>query len=395
MILIISDNKPNYISIIENYMKALETKKQMQTTDNSYEGFSKIIEFLHGVILKAGGWEKLAKTMKYEIVETYIDASKYLPPEIICEKLQIPKFVIERWKNEKKCECSVTKNCYNSFPFQLTQKEQEIIYEYLTNPEYKFFPRNYIWAQMCRDMGGIVISKHTFYRYATLLCGKSFSIKKEEEQEDEIIRIRAQKRYQILHMDSTLYRCMNRERVYIHFIMDNFSRCILGAVASYSTKSETVAQNLKNVIEKYELSETYFELYCDDGPENKKDVDNLINNNPSLKAVKVIASYKEKTSNNMIEASHHRFKNYFLRKYSIRDYEHLVELLPEIIEYINNTPLPILNTLTAKEVLAGKKQKNLKFFRKMETAKKKRLTSNQKFDCEKMCGKPNKNEEPM
>lgn len=355
-----------------------------KTIDNSYEGFSKIIELLHEVIVTLGGWRKLAKTMKHKVVETYVEANKFLPSDIICEKLQIPKSVIERWKNEKKCNQSITENCYNSCPFQLTFKEQEVILKFLSNPKNTYLPRNYIWAQMCREEEGIVISKHTFYRYAALHCGKSFRQKKSPNIE-EVIRIRAKEKYQILHMDSTLVRCENRERVYIHFIMDNFSRCILGAVATYSTKSETVVQNLINVMEQYKLRDKYFELYCDDGPENKKDLDNLIEKDPTFKGVKVVANYQHKSSNNMIEASHRKFKHYFLRRYVIEDYEKLEHILPQIVDDINNTPFPVLNTLTPKEVLQGKKIKTLSVSKKMKNAKSKRLAFNQKFDCEKMC----------
>ena len=95
-------------------------------------------------------------------------------------------------------------------------------------------------------------------------------------EKDETISIRAEKVFDILHMDSTILRCKNGERVYIHFSMDNRSRTILGAVPSHSSKSFVVAQNLRAVIERFNLYYRSFQLYCDDGPENQGFVKELL-----------------------------------------------------------------------------------------------------------------------
>ena len=83
------------------------------------------------------------------------------------------------------------------------------------------------------------------------------------------IGLRAYASKQILHMDVTIFRPSDHSRVYLYFILDNFSRAILGRKASLQYSSEVALENLKEVCEKYDLSNSSVQLVVDDGPENK------------------------------------------------------------------------------------------------------------------------------
>jgi len=237
-------------------------------------------------------------------------------------------------------------------------------------------PVNHIWAEAQRN--GLYISVGTFYKYVRQIKGKPELIEMKEIKRAEI---RADRPFGILHMDSTTFRCLNGERVYVHFVMDNYSRKVLGAVPSYSSKSEVVADNLRKVISKYKLRNKPFELYCDDGPENHGDVTELLKNDKRIQITKIVANYKVYTSNNMIEAWNKKFKRIVLKKFIVKSFENLEEQLPKMIDYFNDLKLPVLKTLSPNEASAGVKYEDIGIKSKMEEAKFLRLSQNQVLLC--------------
>lgn len=332
------------------------------------------------MIDSSGERESMAQNSKDKVVLAYERAKKFLPPKTINKRLKISSQKISRWTKEKKCTLSTTKRCFLSCPAQLSLAEQMRLRNYLFNPNYSNLPRNHIWALARRK--DLYVSVHTFYKYCRDISGtpKVFELEKRET-----ISIRAKRAFQILHMDSTRITCKNGERIYVHFIMDNFSRNILGAVPSYSSKSEIVADNLKRVLMKYRLYNQPFELYCDDGPENKGYVMELLKSDKRIKIKKIVASYEKRTSNNMIERWNNKFKYVILKKFAPKNFESLQELLPEMVKYNNNLFLPILKTLTPNEALRGMNYEELGIKLKIKEAKRLRILQNQSVDCERLC----------
>ena len=274
-----------------------------------------------------------------------------------------------------KCTRSTSKYCLKLCPTQLSLTEQLLIKNYLSDNKYDNLPVNHIWAEAQRN--GLYVSKNTFYKYVRQIQGKKQA---KEIKDDKKIMIRATRAFEILHMDSTTFRCLNGERVYVHFVMDNFSRMVLGAVPSYSSKSIVVANNLVAVISKFGLHDNPFELYCDDGPENHGYVSELLKKK-TIKIRKIVANYRTDTSNNMIEAWNKKFKRIILKKFKAKTFENLEEQLPEMMDYFNNLYLPVLGTLTPNEVITGVSYEDIGTKDKMAEAKMLRLSENKLLIC--------------
>jgi len=335
---------------------------------------------LNNVIDSTGNREGLTEKNKDEIVKAYLRAKEFLPARTINKRLKISSQRISRWTKERKCTSSLIKHCFLSCPAQLTLSEQMLLKEYLMDPNNSNLPRNHIWALARRK--GLFVSLPTFYRYSQQACGKP---KPPELEKRETIRIRAQNPFQILHMDSTRITCKNGERIYVHFIMDNYSRKILGAVPSYSSKSEHVALNLKRVLGRYHLYNHRFELFCDDGPENKGYIYDLLESDKRIRITKIVANYEERTDNNMIEYWNRKFKYVIMKKFNPKNFDNLEELLPEMIKYSNSLYLPVLRTLTPNEAARGFQYEDFDFRLKVENAKRLRIFQNQTVDCDKLC----------
>jgi putative transposase len=344
------------------------------------KGLIILVNCLNDMIDSSGERDTMALNTKDRVVQAYERARKFLPPKTINKRLKISNQKISRWSKEKKCPLSAIKICYLSCPAQLTMTEQVLLKNYLINPDYSNLPRNHIWALARRK--DLCVSLPTFYKYCRETHGKP---KVYEIEKRETVSVHAKKIFQILHMDSTRITCKNGERIYVHFIMDNYSRKILGAVPSFSSKSEVVAENLKRILSKYHLYNQPFELYCDDGPENQGYVYELLKNDKRIKIKKIVARYEDKTSNNMIEYFNRKFKYVILRKFNPRHFDNLLELLPEMVKYNNNLFLPVLKTLTPNEVVKGLRYEDLDFKYKMQAAKRLRIAQNQAMDCEEVC----------
>ena len=339
-----------------------------------------MINCLNDMIDSTGERDTMAENTREKVVQAYARAKEFLPPKTINKRLKISNQKISRWTKEKKCKASLTQQCFLSCPAQLTLSEQVLLKEYLMDPNNNNLPRNHVWAFARRK--DLYVSLPTFYKYGKVINGtpKPYEIPKKE-----IIRIRAQRPFKILHMDSTRITCRNGERIYVHFIMDNFSRKILGAVPSYSSKSEIVALNLKKVLANQKLYNHKFELYCDDGPENQGYVYDLLESDKRIRITRIVASYEDGTSNNMIERWNHKFKYVILRKFYPKNFDDLQLLLPEMIRYNNNLHLPVLRTLTPNETIRGVRYEDLDFKLKVQNAKRLRIFQNQTVDCGKIC----------
>ncbi|HTN18785.1 MAG TPA: hypothetical protein VL092_13955 [Chitinophagaceae bacterium] len=343
----------------------------------STEGLLVLIDCLNDLIDSTGQRDQIINNSKERVISAFKNAANFLSPEMINERLRISDQKFFRLSVAGKCNVSVSKSCMRLCPCQLSLYEQQQIKKYVNDPNYQNLPVNHLWSEAQRN--GLFISRHTFSKYVRQIRGVA-PRKDAEEEHVKLKKIIATKVFEILHMDSTMVRCLNGERVYIHFIMDNYSRNVLGAIVAYSSKSIMVAKNLENVIAKFDLVDTPFELYCDDGPENHGYVNDLIQFGKA-KIKKIVANYSTRKSNNMIEAWNKKFKRVVLKKFKIKSYESLCEDLPTMLDYFNNLPLPVLKTLTPNEVVKGVRYEDLNVRKKINEARLNRLEENRKLNC--------------
>lgn len=337
------------------------------------------IRYYQELLRDSGMKNQLIQQSKVKTIEIYEEVARYFSPNKVKEITNISEQKIFKLKTSGCCNRSFSGNCLKLNPNQISLHEQYTIEALLKNEEFSHLPLNHIHS-FAERQGLLVMSQGTFYKYANILGIKRKYKEEKDEYQVEFLSPKASYPFQILHMDSTFWHCRNGERVHIHFIQDNFSKKILGGVVEFSIKSKSVVRNLSRVIQKYELQDKTLELYCDDGPENKKDVDAYLAKN-ELKMTKVIANYKTKKSNNSIEAWNKSFKRIVLRKFKIESAKSMRKRLQELIDYYNNLYLPSLNSLTPNEVVEGKTRRDIEKELNKKQILSDRLKSNQNLCC--------------
>jgi hypothetical protein len=134
---------------------------------------------------------------------------------------------------KKKCQNSIFQLCQPRHPNQLLPKEVDIVKNYLLDVRFKNWSSLSIYYQALRDKT-VCMGIGTWYKYANRLGikRKFFRINRKN-----VIGIRASRPLQILHMDVTIFKPLDNTKVYIYFIVDNFSRVILNWKASVEYSS--------------------------------------------------------------------------------------------------------------------------------------------------------------
>uniref|UniRef100_UPI000ABD824E DDE-type integrase/transposase/recombinase n=1 Tax=Leptospira alstonii TaxID=28452 RepID=UPI000ABD824E len=216
--------------------------------------------------------------------------------------------------------------------------------------------------QMLNDSKAF-LNLSTFYKYARALRPEFKRFRKPKQR----IGIRASSPLTLLHMDTTILRVQDGSKVYIHFIMDNFSRTILGWKASLEWNAKNTVSNLKEVCEKFNLFHKPIRLLCDDGSENQGAVNGFLDQS-NLFIEKLTAQVDISYSNSMIEAVNKKMKYEFLFPKNPASFEEVIETLKDAVPEYNSRPSGVLFGFSPDQVLNGDIPDKHRFVEKIKEA---------------------------
>ena len=278
------------------------------------------------------------------------------------------------WIEKKKCKNSIFQLCQSRHPNQLLPVEVDVIKKYLLDERFINWSSLSIYYQALRDHA-VVMGIGTWYKYANRLGikRKFFRISRKK-----MIGIRASSPLQILHMDVTIFKPLDQTKVYIYFIMDNFSRAILNWKASVEYSSSIAMSVLKEAIQIHG-TRLDTKLVTDGGPENHGEVSKFVSNRENLK--QLIAQKDIIQSNSMVEAVNKHIKYYYLFKKELKDLNDTFKYLSTSVPDYNNKPHGRLYGLTPNEVLNGNEPAKDNYQKDIAEARKKRLLQNQSKEC--------------
>jgi len=235
-----------------------------------------------------------------------------------------------------------------------------------------------VYYEMIRK-GEAFMSLTSFYKYAGLFDD---AINRRNFKARQKAGIRAIRPKEIIHADVCVYRPLDYTKCFIYFIVDNFSRKILGWKISAEYKSSIMLDNLRSVYYAYFLEKEVpsTTLIVDDGIENKGFVCNAIKSN-EVKIRRLVAQKDIRFSNSMVEAVNKRMKYDFLFRNQLLDLEHTQRFLETAVVQYNNRPHTGLHGFTPQEVFAGVKPDKNFFKPQLEQAKILRKAENKALSC--------------
>ena len=296
-----------------------------------------------------------------------------------CKLFKISQTQFYAWKRKIACALSPLSSCLKANAFNIAPSELEIMKTFIQNEQYKDYSLAAIYYEMMRQ-GKAFVSLSTFYKYAKLFDN---AVNRKRFKAKPKTGIRAKNPKEIIHADVCVYRPLDYTKCFIYFIVDNYSRMILGWKISMQYKSPIMLENLREVYSMHLLEKENPStiLLVDDGIENKGLVSTAIENN-EIKLTKQIAQKDIHFSNSMIEAVNKRMKYDFLFRHQLLDFEHTQRYLETAVEQYNNRPHSALFGFTPSEVFHGKIPDKAFFKPQMNLAKALRKAENQALSCD-------------
>ncbi|EMK26112.1 DDE-type integrase/transposase/recombinase [Leptospira kirschneri] len=357
---------------LDLYKKALDSetfRKALESLFDVYSFYDSLSEHIRGK-------RKIWNDRRKEIVSLVEKIVPSFGLKRSCHFLKISIQRFHRWKKELHCNSSAFNLCRKIHPKQLTISEQKVISKYLKLPEFFHWPLRSIFYKILND-GSAFFSLATFYKYARILGSAREIIRKARKR----IGIRASAPLTLLHMDTTILQVQDGSKVYIHFIMDNFSRTILGWKASLEWNSKLTLSNLCEVCERFNLFHEPFTLLCDDGSENAGEVDVFLNG-PGRLINKLIAQVDIHFSNSMVEAVNKIMKYQFLFPKNLVSFQDVIRTLKSAVSEYNSRPSGVLFGYSPNEVLNGAIPDKHLFADQIKRAASKRSELNRTEACE-------------
>lgn len=163
--------------------------------------------------------------VKRQIISVVFRMKNQLGLNATLKLLGISHSQYNQWILEIRFNCfdSYTELCMKNHPQQLGNKEIQKIKNILTDPEWSHWPVTSLASKALRDKT-VIASTDSWYKYA-----KIFGIRRKLEKKfRKRIGLIATMPNEYLHCDLTIFPLANGKKVYITFVMDNYSKMILG-----------------------------------------------------------------------------------------------------------------------------------------------------------------------
>lgn len=300
--------------------------------------------------------------------------------------LGLSKTLYHQWVLEARFDCfdSFASLCVKRHPQQLELKEIEKIKNMLTDPAYDHWPIVSI-AGLALRKKNVVACLYSWYKYARLFNVSKKLVKKDRKT----IGLIAKCPNEYLHVDTTYYPLVNGQNIYIAFVMDNYSKMILGFYVSEKRDFNLVRTALANSLEtimKHPDQEHSF-LVTDGGKENhNKQIDQFIFELSGHKMTKIRALKDIRFSNSPVEAVHRTIKGRYLRNRKFDTIESVILYLQWAVEDYNVLrPHYKHRPRTPNEVYFGKKL-GFDIKKRVKDAVAKRILNNKCAKCMQCSG---------
>ncbi|WP_162944847.1 DDE-type integrase/transposase/recombinase [Flavisolibacter nicotianae] len=275
------------------------------------------------------------RLLQKKIVAAVDVLSKVLSLKTALRLLGLNATQYREWKvlYHLRCGCSQTSLCLRRFPNQLSQEEVRKIKALLTSSKFQHWPVVSIAAYALRK-GFLKASLFSWYKYSRFLqmpprVGKRWG---------NLTGLQATAPNEYWHADSTYYELYGAKKICITFVMDNYSKMILGFAVNekrcFALIKEALTNALQTAAKQTECNSSY--LVTDGGGENKSiEVHKFLTSLTEHKLVQKIALKDIQFSNSPVESIHHILKSRYLRNQKFRTLEELTQFLNLAVQDYN------------------------------------------------------------
>ena len=345
---------------------------------NLNEGYFKLVDALHKILSQVNGVKQKLTENKDSIVNIVENLKESISIDKAIKVFGISRATYQNYKTlvTNKCDSSYFLWCVKKYPHQLLKKEILVIKKYLIDEKYSYWSKSSIYLKAIREKS-ISCGISTWYKYCKLLgFGKRhLQVKKSYKS------LKSSKPNEIWCADVTIFKTSDGIKHYIHFLMDHYSKKILGYKIEKSSLAIAIKALLLEAYNKLETQDNII-LLTDGGPEN---VNTTVTNFISLEYINIkhlIAQKDIQFSNSKIEAFNKIIKHQFLLPKHLNNFKQLnVALNKDVLIYNNNRPQLGLAGNTPSETYNNVPLNMKQYTSHFSEHKKNRILQNQKSAC--------------
>jgi len=368
---------------VSNFIKEeLELIKRTGESRNAkkvMEAYFKLSDTYHQITSHIKGIKHEIAKQKEKIVNVFETLKDTISVETALKIFNISRTTYHNYRSLviNKCDASYFLWCVKKYPHQLLKKEIFQIKKYLEDEKYKSWSKSSVYFLGIRNKD-ISICLTTFYKYSNLL---GYEKSRHIQPKVRHTGLKSHKPNEIWCADVTILKTLDRKKHYIHFLMDHFSKMILG----YRVENSSSPVGIKHLLQKAYLehkSNNPIKFVTDGGIENVNTTvtDFLLTTDNDIKHL--IAQKDIPFSNSKIEAFNKIIKHQFLLPRNLQNREQLTDALAEdVYTYNIIRPQFSLQGNTPKETFGGKPINISNYKIHFAQQKAERITLNQQNNC--------------
>jgi putative transposase len=163
---------------------------------------------------------------KARILRAVDCARTCVPLRGILRFLQLSPRRFHAWRRRQRaCALDDQLSCPRTSPHRLTRGEVRAIEDMVTSPEYRHVPTGTL-AVLAQRLGTVCASPSTWYRLVRMHGWRRPRLRVHPAKPK--LGVRTTRPDEMWHIDTTIVRLLDGTRTYLHAVIDNFSRRILG-----------------------------------------------------------------------------------------------------------------------------------------------------------------------
>jgi putative transposase len=367
-------------NFIKEELELIKRTGESRNAKKVMEGYFKLSDIFYEIISVVKGIKRQVALEKEKIVNAIENIKEYIPIERALQVFNISRATYHNYKTLviNKCDTSYFLWCIKQYPHQLLKIEILQIKKYMENQSYLHWSKASVYLLALRNKD-TSICLTTWYKYSKLIGYSKnrhlFSLKKHTS-------LTSFRPNEIWCADVTILKTTNNTKHYIHFLMDHYSKMILGYSIENSSSPKAIRDLLEQAYLKHKNNES-ITFVTDSGVENVNTTvkEFLISTNQDIKHL--IAQKDIPFSNSKIEAFNKIIKHQFLLPQNLTNREQLeTALTVDVLTYNTIRPQLSLQGNTPAETFSGKII-NLKNYKThFEEHKTLRVAQNQQNSCQ-------------
>lgn len=377
-----ADNK--YIGCeVSNFIKEeLELIKRTGESRNAkkvMEAYFKLSDTYHEILNDVKGIKHQVALQKEKLVNVIENSKEFIPIEKALRVFNLSRATYHNYKTLviNKCNASYFLWCVKQYPNQLLNREILQIKKYMENQAYQHWSKASIYLLALRNKDTAVCLT-TWYKYSKLM---GYSKNRHLFPLKKYTSLTSFKPNEIWSADVTILKTADNKKHYIHFLMDHYSKMILGYSVENSSSPKTIRNLLQQAYIKHKNKEP-ITFVTDAGVENVNTSVQDFLNNPDKNIKHLIAQKDIPFSNSKIEAFNKIIKHQFLLPLNLANRVQLeIALTTDIQTYNTIRPQLSLQGNTPAETFSGKPLNIRRYKTHFDNQKTLRTTKNQSNRC--------------